>query len=75
MSLFGVKQVVKVGGMNCEHCAAHVKESLEKIEGVKSVTVSLQEKRAVVKSKDGIKEEDLKQAIEAVNKEYLGLEK
>lgn len=34
--------VLKVEGMMCMHCVAHVKGALEKLEGVKSVEVSLE---------------------------------
>ena len=32
----------------CTHCAAHVKEALEEVEGVKSAAVSLENKQAAV---------------------------
>jgi Cu+-exporting ATPase len=34
--------------MMCPKCVAHVKSALEKVEGVTSVTVSLEKKNAVV---------------------------
>ncbi len=71
----GVKQVVKVEGMHCVHCAAHVKEALEKLDGVKKVDVSLEKKEAVVKSKNGIDEEAAKKLIEEAGFVYCGLEK
>ena len=37
-----------VEGMMCTHCAAHVKEALEEVEGVKSAAVSLENKQAAV---------------------------
>ena len=37
-----------VDGMMCMHCVAHVKEALEKIDGVENVEVSLEEKTATV---------------------------
>ena len=41
----------------------HVEVELKKIEGVKGVTVSLKDKKAIIKSKDGIDEKTLKDAI------------
>ena len=70
----GTKQTVKVEGMHCVHCAGRVKESLEKIEGVKSASVSLENKEAVVKSKSGISEEAAKKAIEDAGFTFVGLE-
>ncbi len=54
--------ILKIEGMMCVHCVAHVKEALEKVPGVTKVEVSLQDNNATV---DGnAKVEDL---ITAVN--------
>ena len=73
MSLFGKKQEVMIEGMKCEHCAAHMKDALESIDGVKSVKVDLKEKKAVVSSKDGISESDAKKAVESCNKTFVSI--
>ena len=63
--MFGSKkQTLVVEGMMCEHCAAHVKEALEKIEGVTGAKVDLKEKTATVKVKEGLEESVYRQAIE-----------
>lgn len=50
----GATYVVGVEGMSCAHnCAPKVKESLERIDGVKSAEVSFEEKRAIVKMAAG----------------------
>lgn len=50
----GATYVVGVEGMSCAHnCAPKVKSALESIEGVKSVEVSFEDKRAVVKMAAG----------------------
>lgn len=41
--------ILNVEGMMCENCAKHVKEALLKVKGVKEVSVSLKDKRAVIK--------------------------
>lgn len=72
--MFGtVKTVVSVEGMMCEHCAAHVKEALEKIEGVKSVVVSLKTKEATVKSGKKLDENEIKTAIENAGYKCVGV--
>lgn len=38
-----------VEGMTCKHCVATVKELLQEIDGVEQVTVSLENKEAIVK--------------------------
>ncbi|MCL1929252.1 MAG: heavy-metal-associated domain-containing protein [Treponema sp.] len=52
-----------IEGMNCEHCAAHVKETLETIDGVTSAQVDLQKKNARVEHSDSVSPESLKAAI------------
>ena len=59
-----VTQKVMIEGMMCEHCAMRVKSILEELDGVKGVKVLLKEGFAEVKSKDGVSEEHLKDAIE-----------
>lgn len=39
---------IHVEGMMCEHCVKHVKEALEKVDGVKEAKVSLVEKSAII---------------------------
>lgn len=61
-----IKQcMLRVEGMDCDKCAATVKEALESIKGVKEVKVSLENKQALVKFENGV---DLKSLTEAVNK-------
>lgn len=39
---------LNVGGMSCQNCVRHVKEALEKVPGVASATVSLEDAKARV---------------------------
>ena len=55
--------VIKVKGMMCMHCVAHVKEALEKVDGVSSVEVSLENGEAKVTLAKEVSEEVLKEAI------------
>ena len=43
---------VPAPGMMCPRCVAHVKEALEAVQGVQNVTVSLENKNAVVLADD-----------------------
>ena len=43
---------IKVEGMMCQHCVSHVKEALEKTEGVESAEVSLENKSATIKGQN-----------------------
>ena len=43
-----MKKTLKIDGMMCQHCVAHVSKALESIEGVISVEVNLKKKMAIV---------------------------
>jgi copper ion binding protein len=58
-----MKTVLKIDGMSCEHCVAHVKEALEGISGVKSAKVSLKDNSAQVDHGDGVSLDALKAAV------------
>lgn len=54
---------IKIEGMTCLNCVAHVQKSLEAVRGVTSATVTLEE-GATVKH-EGAKPEELVRAVEA----------
>jgi copper ion binding protein len=58
-----MKTVLKVNGMSCDHCVAHVREALEGVTGVKSAKVSLKDKSAQVNHGDGVSIDALKAAV------------
>ena len=58
------ERTLGVEGMKCMHCVAHTEAALKKVKGVKKVTVSLEEKTAVVLSNDKVTNEELVQAVE-----------
>ena len=68
-----MQKVIKIEGMHCDNCAKRVKESLEKIEGVKSVKVNLNGKNATIKYKDTINLGLVKSSIEELEFKYLGV--
>lgn len=55
--------VLKVNGMQCQHCVSHVKEALTKISGV-SAEVDLGAKTATITHPESVTVADLKKAIE-----------
>ena len=58
-------KTLKVNGMMCMHCEARVKKALEALEQVESAEVSHEAGTAVVTLKEDVKDEILKQAVEA----------
>ncbi|OAQ20863.1 heavy-metal-associated domain-containing protein [Thermosulfurimonas dismutans] len=55
--------VIDVEGMTCKLCPIAIKKSLSKVKGVKWIKTSLQNRIAVVVTKDEISEEALLEAI------------
>ncbi|XTB06003.1 heavy metal translocating P-type ATPase [Treponema denticola] len=55
--------VLKVNGMQCQHCVSHVKEALTKISGV-SAEIDLGAKTATITHPESVSVADLKKAIE-----------
>ena len=53
-----------ITGMNCHHCAANAQKAIAGVDGVKQVTVSLEEGIAYVSG--NFKEDDILQAIESL---------
>ena len=43
-----MEKILKIEGMMCMHCVAHVKKALDALEGVTEVDVSLEDKQAVL---------------------------
>ncbi|AFM01417.1 MULTISPECIES: heavy-metal-associated domain-containing protein [Desulfitobacterium] len=57
-----MNQTLKVTGMTCNHCKAHVEKALLKVGGVQQVEVNLEKGEAVVAGSAG--REDLIKAVE-----------
>ena len=53
---------ISIEGMMCAHCQAHVEKALKEVAGVTEVTVSLENKNAVVTGDASV--ETLKQAVD-----------
>ncbi len=56
-------KTLKIEGMMCKHCVMHVEEALKKVDGVKNVTVSLENKNAVVELEKDVDESVFKEVI------------
>ncbi len=59
-----MEKILKVEGMSCMHCVAHVKEAIEKLEGVREADVKLEEKIAEVKMDKEVSDDALVKAVE-----------
>ena len=69
-----MKKRINVEGMMCQHCVKHVQQALEKVTGVESVDVSLEEKRADVTCTPDASIDDMKEAVTEAGYEVTGIE-
>ncbi len=67
-------RTINVEGMMCQHCVKHVREALEKVSGVESVDVSLEDKKATVTCTAETSAEEMKKAIVDAGYEVTGIE-
>lgn len=58
-----MQKTLRVEGMMCEHCVAHVTKALQGVEGVDSVDVNLKKKTAVVTFSESVSDEQLTAAV------------
>lgn len=58
-----MKKIIKIEGMKCENCSAHVKEALEALDRDMDVKISLFRKQATVEGKN-LNDEAIKEAVE-----------
>ena len=74
--MFGNKitKTIFINGMSCGHCSKRVEAALKSVNGVKSVKVSLEEKKADIIMKNDIKNNVLKNAVENVGFEVVNVQ-
>ena len=63
---------IKVNGMMCAHCEAHVKEALEKLDGVTEAVADHNKNLVTLTVTKDIPAADLKAAVEGAGYEYVG---
>ncbi|MGO3732811.1 MAG: copper chaperone CopZ [Vagococcus sp.] len=44
-----MKQVIKIDGMNCEHCVARVEKGLEELPGIEKIKIKLKKGEGKIK--------------------------
>ena len=68
-----MSKVIKVEGMMCQHCVAHVKQALEALPGV-TADVDLDSGKATVHADSMPDDAALTQAVEQAGYKVVGLE-
>lgn len=69
-----MQKTIKIEGMMCGHCSAHVKKTLEGIVGVESAEVSHESGTAVIALTNTVDDAVLKTAIEEEGYKVIGIE-
>lgn len=64
---------IKVNGMMCAHCEAHVKKALEAIEGIETAVASHEENLVTIVKSADVEESLIKTAVEEAGYEYAGI--
>ncbi|MDO4187532.1 MAG: heavy metal translocating P-type ATPase [Lachnospiraceae bacterium] len=64
---------IKVNGMMCGHCEAHVKKALEAIDGIETAVASHEENVVTLTTAGEIDETTIKAAVEEAGYEYAGI--
>ena len=59
-----MKKIITVEGMCCAHCAKRVENALSAVTGVVSADVKLKKSLAVVRSREAVSDESIKEVIE-----------
>ena len=66
-------KVISIEGMMCNHCTGTVQKALEAVEGVKAVTMSLEQKNAAVELASDVSDEVLTRAVVDAGYEVKGI--
>ncbi len=66
---------IKVKGMMCEHCEAHVKKALEAIDGIESATASHKDDAVTITTSKEVDEAAIQAAVKEAGYEYAGIVK
>ena len=64
---------IKVNGMMCGHCEAHVKKALEALDGIESAVASHEENLVTITASGDVDEAAVKAAVEEAGYEYAGV--
>ena len=68
-----MKKEYRLEGMMCNHCTGTVQKALEAVEGVKTVTMSLEQKNATVELASDVADEVLTKAVVDAGYEVKGV--
>lgn len=68
-----IKTTIKIDGMACGMCEAHVNDALRKVIKAKKIASSHKKKEAVVVSENELNEEEIKKVIDDTGYTYISM--
>ena len=68
-----IKTTIKIDGMACGMCEAHVNDALRKVIKAKKITSSHKKKETVVVSENELNEEEIKKVINDTGYTYISM--
>ncbi len=69
-----MQKTISIEGMMCMHCVKHVHDALANVNGVSSVSVSLDDKNAIVTLSSDVPDYTLKSAVESAGYDVTAIE-
>lgn len=69
-----MRKKILIEGMTCQNCVRHVKKALEELEGVKTVSVSLESKSAEIELAHEVDNEKIKAAVYDAGYDIISVE-
>lgn len=67
-----IKRIIKVDGMMCEHCEAHVKDALESIKGIESASADHKKGEVELELSKAVKDSALEKAVKKAGYTFIG---
>lgn len=69
-----MEKIMKVNGMSCNHCKAHVEKALDEVSGVKKAVVDLDKKEARITLEAPVENQVLMDAVKNAGYEPVSIQ-
>jgi len=69
-----MKLKLAIEGMHCASCASNIERALKKISAIKSVSVSILTRKAIIKADDNINKDEIIKTINKIGYKAINIE-
>ncbi len=69
-----MKLKLTIEGMHCASCASNIERAVKKIKGIKSVSVSLMTRKAIIEADDNINKAEIIKTISKIGYKVVNIE-